>query len=53
MGTAVPSAVTNYHNVSSFEDIVDFERLVDLSEPLGPIGGAAAAAFIERQFQLA
>jgi hypothetical protein len=32
------------------EDVVDLERLVDLGEPLGAIGGAAAAAFVERQF---
>jgi len=33
-------------------DIVDLERLVDLHEPFGPVRGAAAAALIERQFQL-
>ena len=32
---------------------MEFERLVDLVEPLGTVGRAAAAAFIERQFQLA
>src|SRR4051794_33905752 len=34
------------------EDVVDFERLVDLGEPFGPAGGAAATAFVERQLQL-
>jgi len=28
---------------------VDFERLVDLGEPFGTVGGAAAAARVERQ----
>src|SRR5947209_11653371 len=37
---------------SGAEDIVGFKRLVDLSEPFGTVGGAAAAAFVERQFQL-
>jgi len=32
------------------EDIVELERLVDLGEPFGPVGGAAAAALVERQF---
>jgi len=32
---------------------VDFERLVDLVEPLRPVGGTAAAALVERQLQLA
>src|SRR6202165_4387914 len=32
---------------------MDFERLVDLPEPFGPVGRAAAAALIDRQFQLA
>src|SRR5258708_7286442 len=32
---------------------MDFERLVDLAEPFGPVGCAAAAALIDRQFQLA
>src|SRR3981081_2305548 len=31
---------------------MDFERLVDLAEPFGPVGCAAAAALIDRQFQL-
>ena len=38
---------------SGAEDVMEFERLVDLGEPFGAIGCAAAAAFIERQFQLA
>src|SRR5882672_2512120 len=38
---------------SDGEDVVDFERLVDLHEPFGPVGGAAPAALVERQFQLA
>src|SRR5436309_1340553 len=38
--------------VSDSEDVVDFKRLIDLGKPLRPVGGAAAAAFIERQFQL-
>ena len=32
---------------------MDLERLVDLIEPFGPVGSAAAAALIDRQFQLA
>ena len=32
---------------------MDFERLVDLAEPLGPVGGAAPAPLVERQLQLA
>src|SRR5258705_5791090 len=32
---------------------MDLERLVDLVEPFGTVGGATAAALIERQFQLA
>jgi hypothetical protein len=35
------------------EDVVDLERLVELIEPFGPVGCAAAAALIDRQFQLA
>src|SRR5450631_201828 len=35
------------------EDVVDFERLVDLGEPFRPVGGPAAATLVERQFQLA
>lgn len=35
------------------EDVVDLERLADLIEPFGPVGCAAAAALIDRQFQLA
>jgi hypothetical protein len=31
---------------------MDLERLVDLIEPFGPVGCAAAAALIDRQFQL-
>src|SRR5260221_13077015 len=50
---AVSPTVTPYHKVSGAEDVVDFERLVDLGEPLGPVGCAAAAALVERQFQLA
>src|ERR1700739_3189604 len=38
---------------SGAEDVVKLERLVDLVEPLGAVGGAAAAAFIKRQLQLA
>src|ERR1700689_2862161 len=38
---------------SGAEDVVDFERLVELIEPFGTVGGAAATAFIERQFELA
>src|SRR6185295_12422905 len=37
---------------SGAEDVVGLKRLVDLSEPFGPVGSAAAAAFVERQFQL-
>jgi hypothetical protein len=37
---------------SGAENIVDFERLIDLGKPFGTIGGAAAATFVERQIQL-
>ena len=32
---------------------MELERFVDLGEPLGPVGGAAPTAFIERQLELA
>src|SRR5947207_11254906 len=35
------------------EDVVEFERFVDLAEPFGPVGSAAAAPLVEGQFQLA
>src|SRR5882724_3726922 len=35
------------------DDVVDFERLVDLVEPFGPVRRAAPAALIERKLQLA
>src|SRR3954468_6932824 len=38
---------------SRAEDIVGIKRLVDLGEPFGTVSSAAAAAFVERQFQLA
>ena len=31
---------------------MDLERLVDLGEPFGAVGGTPAAAFVERQLQL-
>jgi len=34
--------------VSGAEDVVGFKGLVDLGEPFGTVGGAAAAAFVER-----
>src|SRR5258705_2850063 len=37
----------------STEDVVELERFVDLGKPFGPVGSAAAAPLIERQFQLA
>ena len=36
--------------VSDAEDVVGFERLVDMGEPFGTVGSAAPAAFVERQF---
>ena len=45
--------LTQTLNSSGAEDVVEFKRLVDLGEPFGPVGGTAAAALIERQFQLA
>jgi hypothetical protein len=45
-------AVTTHRRSLSAEDVVDFERLVDLGEPFGPVGGAAAAPLVQRQFQL-
>src|SRR5580704_9920997 len=38
--------------VSGAQDVVDFERLVDLAEPFGAVGCAAAAALVERKLQL-
>src|SRR5882724_13363280 len=35
------------------DDVVDFERLVDLVEPFGPVRRAAPAALVERKLQLA
>src|SRR6185437_7141398 len=32
---------------------MNFERLVDLSEPLRPVGRATAASLVEREFELA
>src|SRR5258706_15879582 len=32
---------------------MDFERLVDMAEPFGPVGCAAGPALIDRQFQVA
>src|ERR1700722_14439285 len=40
-------------NLSDPDDVVDFERLIELAEPLGPIGSSAPTALIQRQFQLA
>src|SRR3954462_12388270 len=33
---------------SSADDVVEIEWLVDLGEPFGPVGGAAAPALVER-----
>src|SRR6185437_14002412 len=38
---------------SRANDVMKFERLVELVEPFGPVGRAAAAAFVQRQLQLA
>src|SRR6266550_686332 len=35
------------------EDVVEFERFVDLAEPFGRVGSAAAVPLVEGQFQLA
>src|SRR6476469_3738989 len=35
------------------EDVVKFERLVDLAEPFGAVGCPATTALVERQLQLA
>jgi hypothetical protein len=40
-------------NLSDPDDVVDFERLIELAEPLGPIGSSAPTTLIQRQFQLA
>jgi hypothetical protein len=34
------------------QNVGRIERLVDLGEPFSPVGGTAAAALIERKFQL-
>src|SRR5437899_2337438 len=51
-GTGAVDRSSNYRR-SGAEDVVDLERLVDLSEPLGPIGRTAAAALVERKLELA
>src|SRR4051812_37409015 len=38
---------------SRAEDVMHLERLVDLREPFGPVGGTTPASFVEREFQLA
>src|SRR5262249_50042259 len=38
---------------SGADYVVNFQRLVDLAEPFRAIGGAAAAAFVKRQLELA
>lgn len=40
--------VATYRKASGAEDIVDLQRLVDLAEPLGAVGRAAASALVER-----
>jgi hypothetical protein len=40
--------VSLVRRISGAEDVVGIERLVDLGEPFGTVGGAAAAAFVER-----
>ena len=35
------------------DDVVQFERFIDLCRPLRAVGGAATTALVERQFQLA
>src|SRR3984885_5116288 len=40
-------------NRSDPDNVVEFERLIELAEPLGTVSCATTAAFIERQFQLA
>ena len=45
--------VAAYRNVSGAKNVVELERLVDLGEPFGAVGGAAPAALVERQLELA
>src|SRR5689334_22000630 len=45
-------AVVPYRRLCT-QNVVDFERLVDLGEPFGPICRATAASFVERQLKLA
>jgi hypothetical protein len=40
--------VSPYRNVSGAEDIMDFQRLIDLAEPFGAVGRTATSALIER-----
>src|SRR5258708_35353334 len=47
-----PWASPEFYGNSGAEDVVGLERLVDLGEPFGPVGGAAAAALVERQLEL-
>jgi len=50
-GPLPKGAIAN--RLDGFDDIVELERFVDLCEPFGPVGCAAAAALIDGQFQLA
>ena len=48
-----PETVYVITELSGAEDVVDFERPIELAEPLGPIGCSAPTALFQRQFQLA
>src|SRR3984957_5471956 len=52
-GAHCPGSSALPEGVSGLQDVVDFERLVDLAEPFGAVGCAAPAALVERQLQLA
>jgi hypothetical protein len=43
---------SNSESLSPY-NVVNFERLVDLGEPFGAVGGTSTAALIKRQLQLA
>src|SRR3569832_2808324 len=38
--------------ISGADDVVELERLVDLAEPLGAVGSAAAPTLVQREFEL-
>src|SRR6516164_9919799 len=52
-GTLTGTGSSSVPSRSGAEDIVDFDRRVNLAEPFGAVGRAAAAALVEGQPELA